>query len=133
MEIIFFENFSPAFFNNLREPLIVQKQTISRQKAPDFSFNLAPWKWAWYYQEGATLARREKYTDAWGKKSYFRTGGRDSLMILPCQLSGCQIKAEIKGFFLVYCLFQYYQWFFHNFEVSKILEMTCAPCIIKRF
>ena len=49
-------------------------------------------------------------------------------MIMPRSFLGCQNKAEIMGFFLVYRLFQYQQWFFHNLEVSKILEMTCAPC-----
>ena len=29
----------------------------------------------------------------------FRAGGRGSLMIMPRPFSGCQIKAEIKGFF----------------------------------
>ena len=41
-EIIFFENFSLAFFNILKEPKIVQKQTIHQQKALDFSFHLGP-------------------------------------------------------------------------------------------
>jgi len=41
-EIIFFENFPPAFFNILKEPLLVQKQTIHQQTALDVSFNLAP-------------------------------------------------------------------------------------------
>ena len=53
--------FSPAFFNMLKEPLLVQKQTIHQQKALDLSFNLTPWKWAWHYQEGATPPRREKH------------------------------------------------------------------------
>ena len=52
--------FSPAFSNILKEPLLVQKQTLHQQKALDISFNLAPWKWAWHYQEGATPPRREK-------------------------------------------------------------------------
>ena len=50
-----------VFFNLLKEPLLVQKQTIPQQKALDFSFNLAPWKWAWHYQEAATPSRREKH------------------------------------------------------------------------
>ena len=50
---------NPAVFNILKEPLIVQKQTIPQQKALDLSFNLAPWKWAWHYQEAATPSRRE--------------------------------------------------------------------------
>ena len=60
-EIIFLENFPPAFFNILKEPLLVQKQTIHQQKALDFSFYLAHWKWAWHYQEGVTPSRREKH------------------------------------------------------------------------
>ena len=46
----------------LKEPLLVQKQTIHQQKALNFSFNLTPWKWAWHYQEGATPSHREKHT-----------------------------------------------------------------------
>ena len=41
-EIIFFKNFPPVFFKILKEPLLVQKQTINQQKALDLSFNLAP-------------------------------------------------------------------------------------------
>ena len=37
-EIIFFENFPPAFFNILKEPLLVQKQTIHQQKPWDLSY-----------------------------------------------------------------------------------------------
>ena len=69
----------PTFFNILKEPLIVQKQTIPQQKALDLSFNLVPRKWAWRYQEGATPSRREKQRCAWGIKSYFGVGGRGSL------------------------------------------------------
>ena len=53
--------FSPVFSNILKEPLLVQKQTLHQQKALDISFNLAPWKWAWHYQEGATPPRRKKH------------------------------------------------------------------------
>ena len=52
---------SLAFFNVLKEPLIVKKQTTHQQKALDLSFHLTPWKWAWHYQEGATPPRREKH------------------------------------------------------------------------
>ena len=45
----------------MKEPLLVAKQTIPQQKALDLSFNLAPWKWAWHYQEAATPSRREKH------------------------------------------------------------------------
>ena len=38
---LFFKNFPPVFFNILKEPLLVQKQTIHQQKALDLSFNLA--------------------------------------------------------------------------------------------
>ena len=50
-----------ALFNILKEPLLVQKQTIHQRKALDLSFNLKPQKWAWHYQEGATPTRREKH------------------------------------------------------------------------
>ena len=60
-EIMFFENFPPAFLNCLKEPLLVQKQTIHQLKALDLSFNLAPCKWVWHDQGAATPPRREKH------------------------------------------------------------------------
>ena len=50
-----------AVFNILKEPLIVQKQMIHKQKALDITFNLTPLKWAWHHQDGATPACREKH------------------------------------------------------------------------
>ena len=50
-----------ALFNILKEPLLVQKQTIHQLKALDLSFNLTSQKWAWHYQEGATPTGREKH------------------------------------------------------------------------
>ena len=47
--------------NILKESLLIVIQTIPQQKALDLSFNLAPWKWAWHYQEAATPSRREKH------------------------------------------------------------------------
>ena len=46
----------------------------------------------------------------------FAARGRGALLIMPRPLSERQIKAEIKGFLLRYCLFLYYQWFFQNIE-----------------
>ena len=93
MEIIFFKKISPAFFNILKEPLVVKKQTIPQQKALDLSFDLAPQKWAWHYQEGTTNSRREKHRCAWGKKSYFRAGEHGAFPMMPRPLLGCQIEA----------------------------------------
>ena len=39
-------------------------------------------------------------------------------MIMPRPFLGCQIKAEIKGFLLMYRLFQYKHWFLSNFELE---------------
>jgi hypothetical protein len=58
--IFFFKKFSPAFFNIMKEPLLVQKQTIHQQKALDLSFLETESLRAWHYQEDATPARREK-------------------------------------------------------------------------
>ena len=46
----------------------------------------------------------------------FAASGRGALLMLPRPLSRCQIKAEIKGFLLMYRLFLYYLWFFQNIE-----------------
>ena len=50
-------------------------------------------------------------------------------MVMPRPLSGCQIKAEIKGFLLVYRLFLYKHWFLPNFELKDFPEYTVTPCI----
>jgi hypothetical protein len=44
--------FPPAFFNILKEPLLVQNQTISQKKGLILSFFQAGK--LWYYQEGST-------------------------------------------------------------------------------
>ena len=49
-------------------------------------------------------------------------------MVMPRPLSGCQIKAEIKGFLLVYRLFLYKHWFLPNFELKDFPEYTVTPC-----
>jgi hypothetical protein len=49
-------------------------------------------------------------------KYAFTARGRGILLIMPRPFLGCQIKAEIKGFFLMYRLFRYYLWFFQNIE-----------------
>ena len=38
-----------------------------------------------------------------------------------------QIKAEIKGFLLVYRLFQYKHWFLPNFELKDFPDLTSTP------
>ena len=37
----------------------------------------------------------------------FAVGGRGALLVVPRPLLGCQIKAEIQGFLLMYRLFLY--------------------------
>ena len=51
-------------------------------------------------------------------------------MIMPRPLSGCQIKAKIKGFLLRYRLFQYKHWFLPIFELKDFPELTFTPCNI---
>ena len=46
----------------------------------------------------------------------FAVRGRGAVLMMPHPLLGCQIKAEIKGFLLMYRSFLYYKWFFHNVE-----------------
>jgi hypothetical protein len=47
---------------------------------------------------------------------------------MPHPLSGCQIKAEIKGFLLMYRLFQYKHWFLPNFELKHFPDSPFTPC-----
>jgi hypothetical protein len=63
----------------------------------------------------------------------FAAGGRDALLIMPRPLSGCQNKAEIKGFLLRYRLFLCYPWFFQNIEKGwrKIFEKDYFHDFIK--
>ena len=73
--------------------------------------------------------RREKHRCAGGKNSSFTASHRHALLIMPCPLLGCHIKAKIKGFLLVYRLFQYKHWFLPNFELKDFPELTFTPCI----
>ena len=50
----------PAFFNILKEPLLVQKQTIPQQKFLILSFLELESLRAWHYQEGSTPTCRKK-------------------------------------------------------------------------
>ena len=63
----------------------------------------------------------------------FAAGGRGGLLVKPRPLSGSQIKAEIKGFLLMYCLFLCYLWFFQNIEKGwrKIFEKRLFPQFLK--
>ena len=55
------QNENHANFKIVKKPLLVRIQTIPQQKVLDLSFNLAPWKWAWHYQEAATPSRCGKH------------------------------------------------------------------------
>ena len=46
----------------------------------------------------------------------FAVSRRGALLTMPRPLSRCQIKAEIKGFLLMYSMFLYKQWFSQNIE-----------------
>ena len=63
----------------------------------------------------------------------FTARGRGSSMVMPHPLVGWQIKAEIKGFLLMYSLFLYYLWFFQNIEKGwrKIFEKRLFPRFLK--
>ena len=95
-------------FNILKESLLVQKQTLHQQKALDFSFKMAPWKWAWHYQEGVTMTCRKRTFFTSRAPMLFAARRRGALLMMPRPFSRCQIKAEIKGFLLMYRLFLYY-------------------------
>ena len=58
----------------------------------------------------------------------FAAGRRGALLVKPHPLSGSQIKAEIKGFLLMYRLFQYNDWFFPNFELKHFPDSAFTPC-----
>ena len=49
-------------------------------------------------------------------------------MIMPRPLSGCQIKAEIKGFLLRHRLLFYQQWFLPNFDLKRFPDSPFTPC-----
>ena len=100
-----FENLTN--FKILKEPLLVLKQTIHQKKALNLSFNMAPWKWAWHYQEGVTMTCRKRTFFTPRPPMLFAAKGRGALLISPRPLSGCQIKAKIKGCLLMYRLFLY--------------------------
>ena len=80
------------------------------------------------YQEGATPSRREKHRSAWGKKSSLTATHLHPLLIMPRPLLGCYIKAKIKGFLLVYRLFQYKHWNLPNFVLKHFLDSPFTPC-----
>jgi hypothetical protein len=52
-------------------------------------------------------------------------------MIVPRPLSGCQIKAKIKDFLLMYHLFQYKHRFLPNFELKHFPDSAFTPCMGK--
>ena len=116
-----------------KKSLLVKTQPRQLQKALDFSFNLAPWKLEWHYQEGPTPSRRKKPFFTPRPTIFFAPRGRDALLIMPRPLLGCQIKAEIKDFLLRYCLFLYYSWFFQNIEKDwrNIFEIRLFPRFLK--
>ena len=117
----------------LKEPLVLLKQTIHQQKVLDLSFNLAPWKWAWHYHEAVTPSCPKITFFTPRGPMLFAARGRGALLIMPRPLLGCQIKAEIKGFLLMYRLFLYYQWFSQNIEKGwrKIFEKRLFPRFLK--
>ena len=54
----------------------------------------------------------------------FAARGCYAVLMMPRPILRCQIKAEIKGFLLMYRLFLYFLWFFQNIEKGwrKIFE-----------
>jgi hypothetical protein len=92
-----------ALFNILKRPLLVQKQTIHQRKALDISFNLTPWKWAWHYQEGATLTWREKHillnfmgAEGFWLLVFYDLSRNQFLRYHPCQ--GVKLKPRSRAF-----------------------------------
>ena len=58
----------------------------------------------------------------------FAASGRGAFLMMPPPQTFCFQKAEIKGFLLMYRLFQYKHWFFPNFELKDFPEYTFTPC-----
>ena len=127
----------PAFFNILKEPLLVQKQTIPQKKALKFGFLPLESLRAWHYQEGTTPPC-PKSIFCWILRP---RGG----FLTPCilwtfwkaflkiqSLSRCHFKAKYQGFLLRYRLFQYKHWFLPKFEPKDFPELTFTPCIVSR-
>ena len=98
---------NPTNFKIVKEPLLVLKQTMLQQKALDLSFNLTPWKWAWHYHEAARPSRPQKPFFTPRAPMLFAARRCGGLLVEPRPLLGSQIKAEIKGFLLMYRLFLY--------------------------
>ena len=76
-------------------------------KAKIKGFNMAPWKGAWHYQEGVTMTCRKISFFTSRPPMLFAARRRGVLLMMPRPLLGCQIKAEIQGFLLMYSLFLY--------------------------
>ena len=103
-------------FKIWKKPMLVLKQMIHQQKVLDLSF-------IWHPESGHGIIMRlpgppalKEVKNPSRPPMLFAASRRGVLLMMPIPLLGCQIKAEIKGFLLMYCLFLYYQWFFQNIE-----------------
>jgi hypothetical protein len=126
------ENYKKYFFQRFlifwkNHYYYINKQYISRK----------PWisDLIWHPKSGRGITRKAPHplaAKSIGARGGFLTScllwGLDSLMIVPNPLSGCQIKAEIKGFLLKCRLFQCKHWILPNFELKDFPELTFTPC-----
>ena len=114
-----FEN--PTNFKILKEPLLVQKQTLHQQKALDISYLEPEGQGRGIIMRAWQCHRRQrvKKPPSTCKKSTknafcakWAWHPHDTATPLCFQF---QI-AEIQSFLLMYCLFLYQQWFYQNIE-----------------
>ena len=94
--------FSSVFFNILKEPLLVQKQTIHQQKALDLSYLEPEGQGQGIIMRAWQCHRKQRVKNpprtCKKSKMLFAARGRDALLIMPRPLSGSQIKLRSRAF-----------------------------------
>ena len=82
-------------FKIWKESMLNLKQTIHQEKALDLSFNLAPEKWAWHYQEGVTMTCRKRTFFTPRRPMLSAARGRGALLIKSRPLLAQGLFADV--------------------------------------